>query len=243
MLRILDIDLDFFLADCCPLAEKGRRPALAGHEPWTEDAVRNFLEEQCGLRKERPVPGRVFTTHDEALCFWQRLMKAGKLAAPFSVTHIDAHSDLAIGAPGPRFILENVLSRRPDKRADIEAYYQAKQLDEANYLLFALAFRWIGRLENVRNPKSRPDIPEQIVIRDENGEYSRLKLLSQISALFEKINGSEPEIPFIVYHDYRKFYSDGNYAFASLAQSPRYAPEAADRLLGVISEYFCGIEE
>ena len=43
-MRVLDIDLDFFLADCCPLAELGHRPSLPGHEPWEEPAVRAFLE-------------------------------------------------------------------------------------------------------------------------------------------------------------------------------------------------------
>ena len=32
MMRVLDIDLDFFLADCCPLAEPGERPELPGHD-------------------------------------------------------------------------------------------------------------------------------------------------------------------------------------------------------------------
>ncbi len=31
-MRVLDIDLDFFLNDCCPLAEKGHRPPLTGCE-------------------------------------------------------------------------------------------------------------------------------------------------------------------------------------------------------------------
>ena len=241
-MQVLDIDLDFFLADCCPLAEKGERPKLLGHEPWGEARVRTFLEENCGLSHERPVPGCIFTTHDEALCFWGNLMRAGELRAPFSVTHIDAHSDLAIGNPGPRFILENVLSRHPSKRADIDAYYRAVQLDEANYLLFALAFRWIDRLENVRNPKSRPDIPEQIVIRDEKGEYCGIQLISQVSALMEKFNGKEPVIPFTVYHDYQRFHAAHTYDFVSLAQSPRYAPKEADKLIKIIAEYFCPIK-
>lgn len=45
-MRVLDIDLDFFLADCCPLAELGHRPSLPGHEPWEASAVRAFLENQ-----------------------------------------------------------------------------------------------------------------------------------------------------------------------------------------------------
>ena len=242
-MRVLDIDLDFFLADCCPLAAIGERPDLLGHEPWEEEKVRRFLEEQCGLTKSAPVPGKVFTTHDEALCFWRDLIKEGKLSVPFHVTHVDAHSDLAIGRPGPGFILQNVLSRLPEKRMDIDAYYRAVQLDEANYLLFALAFRWISKLDNVRNPKSRPDIPEQIVIRDEEGEYRAMKLISPVSALMEKFNGPEPVIPFAVYSDYRDFQAEGKYDYVSLAQSPRYAPQAADALISVISEYILPMGE
>lgn len=57
-MRVLDIDLDFFLAGCCPLADKGRRPELFGHEPWESGRVRRFLEGNCGLSKDRPIPGR-----------------------------------------------------------------------------------------------------------------------------------------------------------------------------------------
>ena len=42
-MTILDIDLDFFLNDVCPLAEAGERPALEGHEPWEEARVRRAL--------------------------------------------------------------------------------------------------------------------------------------------------------------------------------------------------------
>ena len=55
-MRVLDIDLDFFLADCCPLAELGHRPSLPGHEPWEASAVRAFLENQCGLSRTAPKP-------------------------------------------------------------------------------------------------------------------------------------------------------------------------------------------
>ena len=66
-MRVLDIDLDFFLADCCPLAEPGCRPVLSGHEPWAAVDVISFLETQCLCDRSRPVPGAVFETHDGAL--------------------------------------------------------------------------------------------------------------------------------------------------------------------------------
>ena len=112
-MRVLDIDLDFFLAGCCPLADKGRRPELFGHEPWESGRVRRFLEGNCGLSKDRPIPGRIFETHDSALELWRDMLEAKRLTAPFDVTHIDAHSDLGIGYPGPGYVLNGVLPISP----------------------------------------------------------------------------------------------------------------------------------
>lgn len=242
-MRVLDIDLDFFLADCCEPAPVGARPDAAGHEPWQAEKVREFLEKNCGLNTERKIPGRVFETHDGALQFWQELIAAGQLSVPFEVAHIDAHSDLGIGRPGPGFVLNSVLPLSPAERADIKRYYEMKQLDEANYLLFALAFRWISRLENVRNPKSRPDIP-QFAFRCEQenqrgcGEYEFIRLSSFVSKLFEAKNGIEPRVDFKVFDDYTEFSASAEYDFASLAVSPRYSPAEADVLVNVIKEYF-----
>lgn len=236
VMRVLDIDLDFFLADCCELAAPGERPEVTGCEPWQPDSVRAFLEKNCGLTKEKPIPGRVFPTHDGALLFWNELLASGKLNSPFSVTHIDAHSDLGIGKPGPGFVLNSVLPIQPEKRTDIERYYRMKQLDEANYLLFALAFRWVDALENVRNPKSRPDIPG-FAQKDEEGKYSSIRLSSFTSELFEAQNGKEPQLPFRVFDDYHAFRANEDFDFISLAISPRYAPKEADELVPLIAEY------
>ena len=156
-MTVLDLDLDFFLSDCCPLAERGARPSASNATPWTEDAVCTYLEQNLGLRADRPIPGVVVETHDGALAFWKRQMRIGMLSRPFSVVHVDAHSDLGIGRPGPGFVLNNVLGIPPSERDDLNRYYAQKQLDEANYLLFALAFRWIDRLTLVRQPFSRPE--------------------------------------------------------------------------------------
>ncbi|MDO5143570.1 MAG: UPF0489 family protein [bacterium] len=233
-MRVLDLDLDFFLADCCPLAAPGSRPDVDGCEPWSKADVAAFLEEQCGLSAQRPVPGRIFDTHDQALVFWHEQMEKGSLTAPFHVTHVDAHSDLGIGYPGPGFVLYNVLPRPMPQRVDIAGYYRQKKLDEANYLLFALAFRDISGLDNVRNPRSRADIPPQL-LSESDAECIRLRSLT--SRLFEDQNGVEPMIPFHVYDDYRTFRACAPYDFMTLAISPRYAPREADALLEVIARY------
>ncbi len=236
-MRVLDIDLDFFLSDCCPLAEHGFRPSVIGHEPWPEGRVRCFLERNCGLTQKRPTRGRVFLTHDSALQFWAELIDSGLLTVPFHLTHIDAHSDLGIGSPGPGFVLNSVLAVPPSRRVQIEKYYSMRQLDEANYLLFALAFRWICSLDNVRNPKSRPDIPKALAFRDESGCYCRIRLSSLISSLKESDYGAEPDIEFKVFDDYTAFSADTPYDFVSFAVSPRYLPKEADYLIAVVKDY------
>ena len=233
MQRVLDIDLDFFLADCCPLAELGQRPVLQGHEPWAEERVSQFLENNCGLSKDRPIPGRVFMTHDKALEYWTELMGQGELKAPFHVTHVDAHSDLGIGYPGPGYVLYNVLSLPPARRLELDRFYREKKLDEANYLLFALAARIVGSLENVRRPFSRDDVPASISAQ--SGICIRLP--QSFPDLFEKANGPEPLIPYREYKENDSFFAAAPYDFVSLAISPRYAPREADGLIPIFTEY------
>ena len=234
-MRVLDLDMDFFLSGPCPLAPLGERPDESCAEVWLEEEVVRFLQEQCGLSCDHPVPGAIFDTHDKALDFWAARLADGSLSAPFEVVHVDTHSDLAFGPPGTNFVLNVVLSRLPALRADIGAYRKAVELDEANYLLFALAFRWIDRLAYVRNPKSHQDIPGQLL----DGE-GNIHLRSFISQMMEGKNGKEPVVPFDVYDDYRAFKGQG-YDFVTMAQSPRYAPESADRIMEIVRRYICEV--
>ena len=235
MMKVLDLDMDFFLTDACPLAPLGERPPESCADAYGDEQVIAFLEEQCGLNRAHPVPGRIFTTHDQALDFWQAQLKAGKLHAPFDVVHVDTHSDLAFGPPGTDFVLKAVLTRNPGARVSLSGYREGKKLDEANYLLFALAFRWIRRLAYVRNPKSHQDIPARLLDLDGN-----ILLRSDISALMEAVNGREPTIPFEVFDDYRSFHETG-YDFVTMAQSPRYAPASADRIMRLLRPYLIEI--
>jgi len=230
-MRVLDLDMDFFLSGPCPLAPLGERPDESCAQVWSDEDVIRFLEDQCGLSCEHPVPGAIFDTHDKALDFWAARLEDGSLCAPFEVVHVDTHSDLAFGPPGTNFVLNVVLSRLPGQRAAIDAYRKAVELDEANYLLFALAFRWIDRLAYVRNPKSHQDIPKHLLDPEGN-----IHLCSFISRMMESKNGKEPVIPFDVYDDYLQFGRHG-YDFVTMAQSPRYAPQSADRIMEILRRY------
>lgn len=121
----------FFLSDPRPLAPPGERPEESCAQLWSDEEVIRFLEAQCGLSTERPVPGAIFDTHDKALDFWLARLAQASLSAPFEVVHVDAHSDLAFGLPGTNFVLNAVLSRQPSQRAITDTYRTAVELDEA----------------------------------------------------------------------------------------------------------------
>ena len=234
-MKVLDLDLDFFLSDCCPLAKKGERPSSECAKPWNEAEVVDYLERRLGLDAAHPVPGVITETHDGAIAFWKDRMERGLLSRPFSVVHIDAHADLGIGKPGPEIVLNGVLGVRPEERDRFARYYENKQLDEANYLLFALAFRWIDELTLVRDPFSRPDLPP-FCERTEDG-YRPIRLRSFISELFEGQYGREPEIPLKVYTDPFAYTAREPFSCMNLACSPRYAPKETDALIPVIAWY------
>ena len=61
-------------------------------------------------------------------------------------------------------------------------------------------------------------------------------LRSDVSALMEGVNGREPAIPFEVVDDYKTFCETG-YDFVTMAQSPRYAPRTADRIMDLLRPY------
>ena len=78
-----------------------------------------FWKKTAAFRGKPPIPGRVFETHDGALFFWKEWLEAGKLSAPFHVTHVTRIPDLGIGKPGPAYVLETVLALSPQARGDL----------------------------------------------------------------------------------------------------------------------------
>ena len=59
-MKILDIDLDFFLNDIAnSRSDYGERLSSDEYFPWEAEDVKAFLECQCGLTKENKIKGRM----------------------------------------------------------------------------------------------------------------------------------------------------------------------------------------
>ncbi|MDQ7041111.1 MAG: UPF0489 family protein [Rhodothermus sp.] len=241
-MRILDIDLDFFLNKVQFWPGFGR-PADPELHPWPPHKVRDFLEHRCGLRRDRPLPGLIVEEHHEIFFDWRRRIQEGRLQPPFEVVHIDAHADLGFGDASVPYVVTELLSL-PLKTRAFPRVGGREGLGPGNYLLFAIACRWISRLTYVYHPGRYPDLPEHIVKLDARGEgiiqlpwygwrspetlqrhWPDKPLALEPPVLYREVSGSTLQ------------HLEGPFDLLYIARSPAYTPAEADRLLEVFCEY------
>jgi hypothetical protein len=240
-MRILDIDLDFFLDSVAYHRSPGGERLGDDYRPWDEEAVRTFLELRCGLRRSQPVPGRLVTHHHEAFLFWREFVEEARLVVPFEVVHVDAHADLGTGDAGYVYLMTDVLRRPVSERSRLEI--GPWHLNDGNYLAFAAACRWIARVVYVAHPASHDDLLYlHFKNFDQRSGVLQLKGCDKpgLDAIFrEEFTypfALEPEIPFIrsLPEDFRE--TEG-FDVAVLCQSPGFTPPRSDVLIPVIMEY------
>jgi hypothetical protein len=240
-MRILDLDLDFFLHDVAYFAT-AQRLSDEEYSPWDVGRVRTFLEERCGLSKADRTPGRFVTHHHLAYLFWRELIEAGQLEAPFDIDHVDAHADLGSGDAAYVPLMTEILHRAVAYRVSAD---EESLLAESNYLLFVIARQWIRSLTYVPNPRSRDDLT-WLHFKDFDTKSGSLQLkrcnketLDRCLRDAEKTMegfGLEPEVPFTITQADRFNHAE-SYAFMVLCQSPSYTPPKADALIPVVREY------
>ncbi|MBI1291695.1 hypothetical protein GC173_10695 [bacterium] len=239
-MRVLSIDLDFFLNDVKLWSGEGR---LSDSEycPWSEWAVRRFLEDGLGLSVARPVTGLYATHHDGAFRWWQQLIAEGRLTTPFEVVHVDAHADQGMGDDSFLEIM-GMLTHLPVP----ERLGRITRLEEGNFLAYAGVCGWLSSLTYVTQPAwTGRDLHfmhfEDYEERTGVMEFKRVDL-KRLERETERYNSYvrpfEPDIRF----PFRsvpaaQVRERGTWDFAFFCQSPEYTPPAADALIPVIREY------
>ncbi len=232
---ILDLDLDCFIEGIARhKPDDSPRLDDTEHPPWNEDRFRYFLEHQCGLSKERRIPGKVLTYHVEAFELWRKLISTHQLRPPFGVVHVDAHSDLGLGETSYIYLMTEFLDLPMRKRI-----YPPKgtgYLTSGSYLAFACACRWIRDLTFVYHPErsNRPDFmwlhfkdfdPSSgfIQLKKYNAEDFKGRPLQYLKTVDAEL--VEPQIPFcqICVNDYENRH---DIQLATISQSPGFTPPA-----------------
>lgn len=251
-MRVLDIDLDFFLhrkATHISITNT-KRLGKKEYRCWTKKDTVRFLEERCGLSSTNKIPGKVFTHHDEVFYFLKGLQQKNNSELQFSIDHVDAHADLGMGDTSYRFIASDILHRTVSDRSDIQVFNGYEGLSAGNYLAFAIACRWISGLNYINKTEWQNDLPI-FLFRNLNPATNVIELKKFHGYQIDQMISSgdfykkaleiqplelEPAVPFKKI-DYNSFLSDGKYDYIFLTQSPAYTPASADQLIPLIKNY------
>ena len=264
-MKVLDVDMDYFMFDIGHYVSENPSERFEeekiGESVWNECEVREFFEKKLGLSKDKKIPGRIVVHHNETLYFWKEMIENELLQYPFEVVHIDSHADLGLGCTcGDQFIMKNLLGLDVEQRWDFKLYNQfvnSRMPGIGDYLLFAIAFRWISKLTYCANPNGEcndflwytmKDFYEPIYVGD--CFRNTIQLLYNSTDILPKYSVSqkgykefldnsvkEPEVPFEIIHSIEKVNYSGDFDFISIAQSPNYTPKSADYILDVFKDY------
>lgn len=250
-MKILDIDLDFFLSEIAHFVDGDRLNEADGFIPWEESQVRRFLETNCGLNQNEPVRGCFFVKHHEVFKFWRKLIDESQLEVPFEVVHVDAHADLGLGDASYSYIIGELVHKPVEERSfPKEGGWDG--LGEGNYLAFSLACRWIKRLTYIHHPDYEDDIL-QFYWKDFKSDSGYLQLpkinKDKLDVLILLNNSQlenyqplsvEPAVPFEIVSGL-EYKESSTFSYVFLTQSPSYTPSSADKLIPVIMDYIKNI--
>lgn len=268
-MKILDLDMDYFMEYVAYHVSDNETERLSeegyGDSVWTEYKVRSFLENNLGLSKHNKIRGRIVSGHNKALLYWKELIATKKLVAPFEVIHVDSHADLGLGFLSHQYILNALLGFSVEKRPLHNQYINSSgdfcEESIGDYLLFAIAYRWISRLTYCANPKGDKNDYLWCTLKnfeetdvDESPTSKTIQLLYNPNMDLPKRNDTmatkndylrksikEPEVPFLIIPTIDDVKFGGDFDFAVMAQSPNYTPASADFIMDVFREYI--IEE
>ena len=264
-MKVLDLDMDYFL-ECDPTSigesQTCRLPEQDyGHKVWDSTRVRLFFEKNLGLSKSNKIKGLIIVGHNESIPFWEELIKKGNLIAPFEVIHVDSHADLGLGYSSWEYILNTLLQypvkSRPKYNKYIDCFGKMNQEGIGDYLLFAIAYRWISKLTYCANPNGDKNDYLWCILKDfhENEIWddpveNPIQLIHNPNMAFLGRNASdddkkkyldagikEPEVPMTIIPTVKDVQFSGDFDFALLAQSPNYTPASADFIMDIFREY------
>ncbi|MBK5219775.1 MAG: UPF0489 family protein [Thermoleophilia bacterium] len=244
-MRILDIDLDFFVEGVAHwrTSDSGR---LDGEEysPWLAADALSFLEQRCLLNG--PLPGLALEHHRELFFRWRDGVEREALATPFHVTHVDAHADLGLGEISYQYLMTSLLFEAPEDR--VRPKEGQAGLDDGSFLAFSIACRWISDLVYVFNEGGGQDV-FGFFREGFDPTANFIQLAAMTRAEMEMVAGLrgrpretrpqrlEPRVPFAEV-PWRDFQADAPFDLIFLTRSPAFTPPQSDVLFDEIRGQF-----
>ena len=235
-MRVLDIDLDFFVTPPAHwVADDGERLPEQDYEVCSADETMAYLRDRC--RVSEKLSGWAIEHHDEAFACWRDALASGQLVAPFHVTHLDAHADLGLGDVGYFHLINDVMYRPVPERSAPEVV--APGLTFGNWLAFAVACRWVSDLDYVFGAGGGSDMVGFHMSDDFSGLQMKAATREQVEYALhrpeERLQGEHRD-PVVPLRQIRAedFTAEAPYDAVVLCRSPGYTPASADALYDLI---------
>lgn len=247
-MRVLDIDMDFFLNKIEYLKPfDGIRLSDDEFYPWEKKKIETFLEVNCGLNKEKKVKGNIFDEHGEVFSFIKDKIDCDEISLPLEWVHVDAHADLGFGDSSWVYIFKKYLKKQKNERPNILEYNDSlselERLGSGNYLLYMIACEWLKNLKYVTHPESKANDFNIYFMKDfdEESGYIQLKYfpdgIKDIMKVEEESFLLQPEVKFDVISCYNAYIEVEEFDYLVFSKSLSYTPESADFIVDIIMEY------
>lgn len=239
-MRILDVDLDFFLDGIENWADlrSEKRLDSESYAPDTPSEVKSYLSENCGLDSKNKLKGKFVKHHDEVFYELRKWIETGIIVEPFELVHIDAHADMGLGDCSYIYIMTELIHEREGKRL----YPDDNQINPGNYLIYLVISKWLRELTYVHHPRTfHLDYPHRL-FRGGNGSSGIIEVRKYAKGTkihnMNEDNCIGIDEPFEVKSIRRENYlNTEDFDFVFLAQSPGFTPRESDELIEVFKEY------
>jgi hypothetical protein len=259
-MRVLDIDLDFFLYRIDHHRDGADDRADSDENPpWPVDDAIGFLTERCQLDGRRP--GFVVEHHNELFYRWGEAIEAGQMATELEVVHVDAHGDLGMGDASYAYLVGELAfapiadrypilkRRRPRSRKEM-LDLSNDALTDGNWLMFALACGWLSSLTYVTTSDrqllddGRPGDLPLVLMKDFGRQADYLQVVATREEVLRwsrsrptVIAARDPPVPFMTALR-RDYQATEPFDIVCLTRSPQYTPIEADPIFDAIRERF-----
>lgn len=237
-MRVLDIDMDFFQSEVhCWGDDSLIHLVDDSFSVWEEERFIDFIENRCGLSKDKPFRGRIFNSHADTYWFCKQLIDSGDLCCPFNITHIDAHSDLAFSRSFQNYNFFKSFASENRQRFNDGTLFEVPEnrafIDSGSYLLAMALNHWLNKIEYVYHPELKElDVFDYIVKC--TVPYKRFKF----RFFDEQIAIPNVSLETIYPTDYR---NSEPFDFVCVAISPAYTVKEIEKLVEIIKHYIVEI--
>ena len=127
-----------------------------------------------------------------------------------------------------------------------------------DYLLWAIAYRWISKITYCGNPSETPNDYDWRTLKNFSEKNIWYEPVENTIQLLYNVNGlpqpnfddnnriktnyfnqcvKEPEVPLLIIPTIEAVSFNGDFDYAVMAQSPNYTPASADFILDIFKEY------